>query len=199
MILDLRFYGRRARLVYALMAVNLVGYAIESALSRNPFWIDYEVAAYLGMCNFFVVNYGWWWQLFTAMFMHADIFHIMFNMFWLWILGAQCERIFGGATLVFTYLGTGLLGNLLTLALSPLATVSLGASGAIFGIFGLLTMYQGMLGGRITSSILWGLFIFLVNIRPNVNIWAHLGGLIGGLLIGYYYGRLARRVYLTVM
>lgn len=182
-------YGRRIRMTYILIGLNTVGYIIESILSMNPIQINPYVMAFVGQYNYFVLKYGWWWQLITSMFTHVHIIHFVLNMFWLWILGVQYERLFGGGSLLATYLVTGFLGNILTLFLSSIQTISLGASGAIFGIFGVIIIFQGMVGGNLLYSIFLGLIIFMINVGFNVNIWAHLGGLVGGALIGYYYGR----------
>ena len=184
-----KHYGHKTQMTYILIALNTIGYIIESVLSMNPIRINPYVMAFMGQYNYFVIRYGWWWQLITSMFTHVHILHFALNMFWLWLLGIQYERLFGGESLLATYLLTGLLGNIFTLFLSPIQTISLGASGAIFGIFGVIIIFQGMVGGNLLYSIFLGLIIFMINMGFNVNIWAHLGGLLGGMLIGYYYGK----------
>ncbi len=187
--LGLKRHDQGVKMTYILIGLNTIGYAIESILSRNPIQINPYVMAIVGQYNYLVLEYGWWWQLITSMFMHVHIIHFTLNMFWLWILGIQYERMFGGESLLITYLVTGLLGNILTLFLSPIQTISLGASGAIFGIFGVIIIFQGMVGGNLLYSIFLGLIIFMINMGFHVNIWAHLGGFVGGVLIGYYYGK----------
>ncbi len=181
-------------MTYTLLAINTLGYIIETFLSGGNFiYIDDRVMALVGQYNLLVWKYGWWWQLISSMFMHVSIIHFLFNMFWLWILGTQYERMFGGESLLFTYIVSGLAGNLMTLFLSPPYVVSLGASGAIFGIFGVLLLFQAIMSGKILQSIAYGFIIFIINLGFNVNIWAHLGGMLCGFIIGYYYGKKYRR------
>lgn len=182
-------YKKPLMMTYILIGLNTVGYIVESILSNNLLQINPYVMAFVGQYNYFIMIYGWWWQLVTSMFMHVNIMHFMLNMFWLWLLGLQYERLFGRNSLLLTYLATGLLGNILTLLISPIQTISLGASGAIFGIFGVLLIFQGMIGGNIWYSVMYGIIIFIINSGFHVNIWAHLGGLVGGALIGYYYAK----------
>jgi len=175
--------------VHILLMINFIVYVYESAVSGNFVEIGDEGLFYLAQINYMVVKYGWYWQLFTSMFVHLNIYHILFNMFWLYILGVQMERMFGGYKVLLVYIATGLVGNIVTLFMLPLNTLSAGASGAIFGIFGFLTLYMGVLGGKVKSMVLYGFFIFIINIFINVNIWAHLGGMLLGMIWGYLEGR----------
>ncbi|ACJ16532.1 integral membrane protein [Thermococcus onnurineus NA1] len=173
----------------ALFVINVVVYIFEAILSGNPIDISIEVLARIGQWNYAVLN-GAWWQLFTAMFVHVGILHIVFNMYFLLMLGSQLERLFGGRVLVFTYLAAGLVGNLVTLFLLPPNSISAGASGALFGIVGVLIMVSGILGGNIQSVFVNAFILFLINsMFPGVNAYAHLGGLITGILLGLHYGK----------
>jgi rhomboid protease GluP len=72
--------------------------------------------------------------------------------------------------------------------------VSVGASGAIFGVFGACIIYvKGAIQQSIISALLYAFFLFMINVGPGVNIFAHLGGLVVGLLIGYALGATRRR------
>jgi rhomboid protease GluP len=83
------------------------------------------------------------------------------------------------------YFLSGLAGNMFTLLLGP-EIVSIGASGAIFGVFGAVTVYaRRTIGQSIISALLYAFFLLMINIGPGVNFVAHLGGLVVGLLIGY--------------
>jgi len=180
---DLSIY----RATWLLIAVNLVAYVFTSILSGNIVYMDTSVLAFLGQYNLYVIEHGAWWQLFTAMFIHYTIGHIAFNMFFLFLLGVQFERLFGGQMLIKTYLFTGFLGNLMSLFLLPPYIVNVGASGAIFGIFGALIMFQARVGGNFRATLMYGLFIVLINsVMPNINFVAHVGGFIGGIITGYY-------------
>ena len=180
---------RPSNMTYTLLGLNIFAYIAESVLSGNPIYLNPYVLAIMGQQNKLVFS-GWWWQLFTSMFVHANIMHITMNMFFLWLLGIQYERIFGGDSLLYTYILSGLAGNILTLFLLPPWIVSVGASGAIFGIFGALILFNARVTGNIKYYLLYGLLIFLVNSTVSgVNVFAHLGGMVVGMLIGDYYGK----------
>lgn len=180
---------RKIWAVYLLLAINFIVYAYESIVSGSISNLSMKALIYLAQINYLILEYGWYWQLFTSMFTHLGLMHILFNMFWLYILGFQLERRFGAMKLIGVYIITGLAGNIASLFLLPPNTLSAGASGAIFGIFGFLTLYNGAIGGKVKSMILYGFFIFLINIFINVNIWAHLFGMVAGMIWGYYEGK----------
>ena len=181
-----------------LVAINVAVYIFEAVLSGSFISININVLAFLGQWNYAVLHLGRWWQLFTAMFVHVGILHIAFNMYFLFIIGSQFERLFGGKWLLGTYLLSGLVGNLLTLFIFPPNSLSAGASGAIFGIVGAVIITSGIIGGNMQAALLNAFFLFLINsILPGVNVYAHLGGLLAGIAIGYWKGNeLKRRLYL---
>lgn len=134
---------------------------------------------------------GQWWRLFTAMFLHFGFFHLAMNMWCLWALGSLAERLMGRAAYLVLYVGTGLCGGLLSLAVHP-QLVSAGASGAVFGISGGLITYLALKKAPLTfesakkrlSSL--GVFLaynFIYSLRPGVDMMAHAGGLVSGLAI----------------
>ena len=134
---------------------------------------------------------GQWWRLFTAMFLHFGFFHLAMNMWCLWALGSLAERLMGRAAYLVLYIGTGLCGGLLSLAVHP-QLVSAGASGAVFGVAGGLITYLALKKAPLTfesakkrlSSL--GIFLaynFIYSLRPGVDMMAHAGGLISGLAI----------------
>jgi len=193
------YYERRIWAIYLLIAINVIVYIIESISSGNFFSPSGDILVYLGQVNYLVLRWGWYWQLITSMFVHFSILHISLNMFFLYILGIQVEKRFGGLKLIALYLVTGLFGNLLSLVLIPPSSISAGASGAVFGIFGFLIIYTGVLGGNMKQMIIYGFLIFFVNIGMNINIWAHLGGMVIGMIWGYYEGkRIFRRGFYIV-
>jgi rhomboid protease GluP len=129
---------------------------------------------------------GAYWQLFTSMFVHVSIVHIFGNMLFLLIFGLRTEEMFNPAEYVSIYVLSGLTGNLLTLLYGP-SMLSAGASGAIFGIFGATLIYMRRAYNQsIITALLFAFFFLLINIGVEVNVLAHLGGLLFGLLLGYY-------------
>ena len=106
-------------------------------------------------------------------------------MFFLLIFGLRAEELFSLKEYLLIYFLSGLTGNLLTL-LFGLDMVSAGASGAIFGMFGACIIYvRRAIGQSIISALLYAFFLFMISSGPSVNVFAHLGGLAVGLLIGY--------------
>ncbi len=189
-----RYFYRYGKATFSLFLINLAVYTVESILSGNPIRISPNVLLLFGQWNYAVLHYGWWWQLFTAMFVHVSILHIAFNMYFLIVMGSQLEHVIGPKRLTIVYLVSGLFGNILTLLFLPLNTVSAGASGALFGIAGTLIVMMGVIGGNMQAALINAFFLFIINsILPGVNAYAHLGGLLVGIAIGYYYGKRIRR------
>ncbi len=152
-----RYFHRYGKATFTLFLINVAVYTVESILSLNPpFAISGWVLKLLGQWNYAVLHYGWWWQPFTAMFVHVGgILHIGFNMYFLLVMGGrQLEGIIGPKRLVLVYLVSGLAGNLLTLLMSPPMVVSAGASGALFGIAGALILITGVVGGNIQGALM---------------------------------------------
>lgn len=139
---------------------------------------------------------GEWWRLFSCMFLHFGIIHIGFNMFVLWQIGPLTERLLGRAGFLVTYLLAGLVGSFASLYWNPSNVASAGASGAIFGLCGALLglMWRGHRDGTIPISLIQqqvkaGLIFIGINFaygltQRNIDMSAHLGGLIGGFLCG---------------
>ncbi|MEU9548489.1 rhomboid family intramembrane serine protease [Streptomyces werraensis] len=129
---------------------------------------------------------GEWYRLVTSMFMHEEIWHIGFNMFSLWLLGGPLEQHLGRARYLALYLISGLAGSALTYLLAGGSTPSLGASGAVFGLFGATAVLMRRLRYDMRPIIAL-LAINLVITFSWVGIaWqAHIGGLVAGVVIGY--------------
>ena len=155
---------------------------------------------------FEVLRGGEYYRLFTAMFLHAGLAHIFFNMYALYILGTQLEPVFGHVRFGLIYLFGGLAGSVLSvvMGLADLrGAASVGASGAVFAIFGAEMIYlyrhreiMGERGRAQFRSLLWLLGLnFMVGIatsfggsRVRIDNWAHLGGLLGGLALTWVIG-----------
>lgn len=165
--------------------MNLAVYAYTSLVGGNFVVTEDRVLAFYGQFNLLVLE-GWYWQLFTAMFVHASIVHLLGNMLFLLIFGLRAEELFTELEYLAIYISSGLAGNLLTLLLGPY-TVSAGASGAIFGLLGACTMYlRRSIGQSVISALLYSFFLLMMfSASPNVNFLAHFGGLVVGLLAGY--------------
>jgi rhomboid protease GluP len=175
---------RKVMPTYTLIALNIIIYIYTAVLSGNFIEMEENVKNIYGQTNQLVFN-GAWWQLFTAMFVHFDIMHILGNMFFLLIFGLRAEELFSLHEYLAVYFLSGLAGNLLTLLLGP-NVVSAGASGAIFGLFGACAVYvRRLIGQSIIVALMYAFFLLMISSGPEVNFLAHFGGLVVGLLIGY--------------
>lgn len=176
---------RKLMPTYTIIALNIAIYIYTAVLSGNIFGISGSVQKVYGQYNLWVLN-GAWWQLFTAMFVHADIAHLSGNMLFLLIFGLRAEELFSRQEYLSVYFLSGLVGNLLTLLLGP-TVVSVGASGAIFGLFGACAIYvRKSIGQSIMGALLYAFFLLTISsLSLEVNVLAHFGGLAVGLLVGY--------------
>jgi membrane associated rhomboid family serine protease len=139
------------------------------------------------------LDQGEWWRLITAAFLHGNLIHIALNMIVLWFVGAPVEMAIGRGRFLALYLISGLAGSAGALIFSPDA-VTVGASGAIFGILGaaLVLEFQRnyVLGGQALGLIVINLVLtFAV---PNISRGGHIGGLIGGALCMLAMSRFGR-------
>jgi rhomboid protease GluP len=173
---------------YILIAINVAIYIVGAIISGNALTTGDKVILQWGQVNLLVFQ-GAFWQLFTSMFIHASIFHLVGNMLFLFIFGLRGEELFSLPEYIGIYLLGGLAGNLLSLVFgigSDSLFVSVGASGAIFSLFGACVIYgRRAVRQSIIGALVFAFFLFFINVGPSVNILAHLGGLIFGLAIGY--------------
>src|ERR1700686_729900 len=151
---------------------------------------------------------GQWWRLLTYMFLHGGLFHIAINMWCLWDLGALCESLYGRWTFAAIYLTTGIAGGLASVGWNP-GVLSVGASGAIFGLAGALiasfylgefSMPQFASRGTLTSLAFFMVFSLVGGLgynalfggtRPGIDNACHVGGLVSGLILGTLIARFA--------
>ncbi|KAF3466396.1 rhomboid family intramembrane serine protease [Streptomyces sp. Tu 3180] len=130
---------------------------------------------------------GEWYRLLTSVFTHEEIWHIAFNMLSLWWLGGPLEQALGRARYLALYLVSGLAGSALTYLLTSGTTATLGASGAVFGLFGAMAVLMRRLDYDMRPIIALLVINLIFTFSPGFNIsWqAHIGGLVAGVVIGY--------------
>jgi membrane associated rhomboid family serine protease len=129
------------------------------------------------------VSDGAWWQPLTSAFTHVEVWHIAFNMLALWVLGPQLELAVGRVRFLALYLLSGLSGSLLVYWLASPGLLTLGASGAIFGLMGALLVVALKVGGQVQQLLVWIGINFVITVSvPNVSWQGHLGGFLGGAL-----------------
>ncbi|MCG3413033.1 rhomboid family intramembrane serine protease [Staphylococcus massiliensis] len=187
-----RHMNKFSPITYGLILLNVIIWALINILHHNEF-TDLKLID-LGALAHFNVVHGEWHRLITSMFLHLNFEHILFNMLSLFIFGKLLESILGSWRMFGVYMLSGIIGNLVTLAFSP-DTFSLGASGAIFGLIGSLIacmIISQKFDQRTIGQLLLALLIMVVIslFISNINVLAHIGGLLGGVLVtflGYYF------------
>jgi len=139
-----------------------------------------------------VVATGQYWRLLSAMFLHAGLLHIGFNAYALWLFGNVAEQMFGRARFLLIFFVTGLLASVTSYAFGPLRALGVGASGAIFGVFGAFIAYNyrrrhlAMAAANLRNAVmLIVLNAALAFAIQGIDWRAHLGGLVSGVVAGY--------------
>lgn len=163
---------------YVLIGINLVAFAFQFVLGVD------EVAGELGMWPVGIAVGNEWWRLLTSAFLHGSFLHIAFNMYVLFALGPTLERVLGHGRFLVLYLVSALGGAIASYAFSDIRTLSVGASGAIFGLMGALVIAGRRLRYDITQVlILLGINVVIGFLQPGVDWRAHLGGLVTGAAV----------------
>jgi membrane associated rhomboid family serine protease len=129
---------------------------------------------------------GAYWQLLTSTFVHVQVWHVFFNMMALYLLGPQLELVLGRLRFAAVYLLSGLVGSATVYWLAPASSLTVGASGAIFGLMGALLVLALKVGGNVQG------LLTLVAVNGVITVlgaqyisWqGHLGGLVGGVVLG---------------
>ena len=181
-------YTKLYPVVSTFIGLNLIGFLLTSVPVIGD-QIYFE-----GMHINGFISEGEIWRAFTSMFLHAGFLHLLFNMFSLYLFGPELERMAGKARFLTIYLLAGLGGSLLTYMLyidNPMYA-SVGASGAIFGIFGayasiLVRYYKSTPQLRQILLPIIVISVILTFLQSNVNAASHIGGLITGFMLGMFY------------
>jgi membrane associated rhomboid family serine protease len=188
-VMHMRDMARIPQVTYALIVVNVIAFLAEGNLSfgGSPTGSVYEEGALIGSLPRIPelgVAHGQWWRIVTGGFLHESLIHIGFNMYILYILGMQLEPVLGRVKFGAIYGVSLLTGSLGALIVSPHA-VTVGASGAVFGIMGAtavemrarqIPVMQSGVGTLIAINLVISFVI------PGISWGGHIGGLIGGAL-----------------
>ena len=175
---------KEARITIFLISINTLLFVLFSFAFEDAFYLLVQI-------NYKIINDLEIWRLFTSMFLHGDALHLFSNMVSLLIFGAYVELSYSKYQFLFLYFISGLIGSFFSMLLLPLNVVSLGASGAIFGLIG--AAFSILIVERNTPLIFLGLiyvFYFVFSsFSPGINYFAHIFGLLGGLVMGYLFKR----------
>jgi rhomboid protease GluP len=178
----IRFYP----IISIIVFIHLVLYGMTVIPLVPHLWVYEQLAG----VNLYIFN-GEWWRLLTPIFVHMGFAHFLFNSFSLVLFGPALERFLGKFWFVTVYLGTGIIANIATYLIKPLTYSHVGASGAIFGLFGLylamVIFHKHMLSRQNKQIILPIVVIGLIMtfIQSGINLTAHVVGLLAGIAIGW--------------
>ncbi len=171
---------------YILIAANVLVYVYTSIVGGSFLETDPSMIYQWGQLGGAIIYGGAYYQLLTSMFVHASIVHLVGNMIFLLVFGFRCEEMFSLPEYLAIYFLGGLFGNLLSLGFLPFDVPSVGASGAIFALFGAAVVHaRRSVGQSIIGAIIYGFFLLFLSSAPNVNNLAHIGGLVVGIITGY--------------
>mgnify|MGYP006270129641 FL=1 len=176
-------------LITVNVAVFVVSLLLGGSLLGAP---SQRVLLRLGALQPYLIARGGFWRLVTAMFLHASILHIAFNLYALHLFGTMVESIFGRRRFLVIYLVTGFAASTASYVFGPLTLLGVGASGAIFGVFGAFIAYnlrrrntvQGMASLRWAGTLILLNLVLALGVR-SVDWRAHLGGLLAGIVAGW--------------
>ena len=176
------FSKKKPIITYALIIINILLYVIPVLFGKFDSMIN-QFCVY----GPYIRDYNEYFRLLTGGFLHADIFHLLFNCYAIYVIGSQLENFMGKTKYIVIYLFSLVMGSLMSITFAN--NPSIGASGAVFGLMGSLLYfgyhYRVYLGNTIKSQIIPLIVINLLygSFVSGIDNFAHIGGLIGGFLI----------------
>jgi len=183
---------------YSLIILNILMYIVTIFYTKEIDNFSLQKLIHLGAINgLLVVLKGEWYRVFTAMFLHGGLMHIVMNMFSLYIIGKAVELHFSKISYIMIYILSGIFGSLVSLYIHS-NNIGVGASGAIFGLFGAIIgffLYHKDQLGTQAKDILKELIVILgINLIlgltiSSIDLSAHIGGLFVGIIGGYTINR----------
>ncbi|MFP4030661.1 MAG: rhomboid family intramembrane serine protease [Desulfococcaceae bacterium] len=201
-----RGLGQGDLVIRGIIVVNVAFFAVSLLLwpvtpnFMNPlraFAPSSESLFFLGATGTIpIAQDGRWWTLVSAGFLHGSLLHIIFNMLAFRQLGALVIHTFGVYRMVTIYLVTGVLGFLASYLAGVAFTI--GASASVCGLIGASLYYGKSRGGSFGEAVFkqtsgWLVGLFLIGLMPGINNWGHGGGILAGILAGFFLGYTERR------
>lgn len=195
--------GREGVVSLTLIGLNVLAFVLTMATGGNTGQL-FQSGAMLSSTVFTQsgeiltgVADGDYWRLITSTFLHQDILHIAFNMYALYLFGPFVERALGTVRFIAAYLTVAMLGSVFVYLLAAPNALTIGASGAVFGLFGLALMLLIKAKQDVrTLLVLLGINAFIGFAASGISWQAHLGGFIGGVILGaaFAYAPRGRKV-----
>lgn len=181
---------KRSKVTFTFLTIIIVYFIV---ITLNGGTTDVETLVRFGaLYPPFILQYNQYYRFVTSIFIHIGIMHILFNGYALYIFGPQIERLMGAKKYLLFFLLTGIGGNIVTFFFN-FVSISAGASGSLFGLFGaflyLVHRHKDMVTpeGRKSILRLLGINLALTMLVPSISITAHLGGLVIGYLLSYAF------------
>jgi rhomboid protease GluP len=186
--------GSNLYVTYAIMAINIIVFILMAVNGAGIFEPNGYVHIKWGSNYTPLTLTGDWWRLVTNVFIHFGIIHIAMNMYCLYVVGIYLEPMLGKTRYIAAYLCTGVLASIVSLWWHKEGVNSAGASGAIFGLYGLFLalLTTKLIPEKVRKAQLQSIGIFVVynlvyGMKGGVDNAAHIGGLISGFIAGYLY------------
>ncbi len=196
------------KITYTLILSNSIIYLLTALLSKNLIDIDVDTLVKMGaIFGPYTVIDAQWWRLGTAMFLHGGMTHLLMNMVSLYLIGRGFEEYFDTKSYITIYIFSGILGSLVSLYIHP-ESVGVGASGAIFGVFGGLAGFFLAHRDHIQEhtksfmkdfTIIIGINLVIGLSIPSVDMSAHIGGLVVGLMGGYVISKNLKLIWMYAL
>lgn len=173
--------GRAGSVSLVLIGINVAAYVLQVATGDRQSDI-YQQGALQG---YVVALDGDYWRLLTSAFLHASVLHLLFNMYALYLFGPFVERAIGSVRFTAAYLTAAIVGSAFVYLLTDPATVTIGASGAVFGLFGMALMLLLKAKQDVTTLlVLLAINAFISVAGSNISWQGHLGGFVAGVVVG---------------
>ncbi|MBM7644668.1 membrane associated rhomboid family serine protease [Scopulibacillus daqui] len=175
-------------IVTCIIAINILVYLIIFLDKITPSGIGYSILS-SGIGFNAAIAYGEWWRLITPIFLHITFPHILFNCFSILLFAPALELLLGKWRFIAAYLGAGFISNLASFIFQPMGYTHLGASGAIFGLFGIylymVAIRRDLIDKTNTTIIVVILILGLIStfIYPDIDVLGHLFGFLGGFIL----------------
>lgn len=203
-----RFFGQTDFAVRAIIFANVGMYLISLFFNSARPGASFNPLAYLSPENSSLILLGAtgafpidrlhrWWTLLSANYLHGGLLHIFFNMFAFWQLAPIASREYGNARMFIIYTASGVFGFLVSYLAGVMFTI--GASAAVMGLIGAILYYGKSRGGLYGQAIYrqvgaWAIGIFIFGfLVSGINNWAHGGGMLAGILLGFLLGYRERK------
>lgn len=176
--------------LYPIVSIIVLIHLLLFSVALVPFLPEIWVYEHLAGINLYIFN-GEWWRLVTPIFVHLGFAHLLFNSFSLILFAPPLERMLGKFKFTIIYLTCGIAANVATYFLKPLTYNHVGASGAIFGLFGIyvgMTLFHKHLISTQNKQVIIPIVVIglvMTFFQANINITAHLFGLLSGLVISW--------------